>query len=215
LVVVIVVLMHELVLPAVLAFPVFDKTREKAHQMTCMSNLKKLHGAMSQYLQDWDDTYPCIALPDITGCRYWAQMLSHYLSSPSVFLCPSDPRAGGMWPSDMAVDNFFFGSNGLMPLHGISYAYNSNVAEQSRTKVSNPSCTFLMWDAWIWFYSTSRDPRPEPIGYDRMRTYSSDDWAWSRHNEGDDYLFCDGHVQWLKRTAVPGVGDTRWGDGIQ
>ena len=43
---------------AAILFPVFAKAREKARQITCVSNQKQIGIAILQYVQDYDETLP-------------------------------------------------------------------------------------------------------------------------------------------------------------
>ena len=42
---------------AAILFPVFARAREKAQQITCVSNMHQLGLAFAMYLSDWDFTY--------------------------------------------------------------------------------------------------------------------------------------------------------------
>src|SRR5580704_601587 len=42
---------------AAILFPVFASAREKARQITCLSNLRQIGLASLQYVQDYDETY--------------------------------------------------------------------------------------------------------------------------------------------------------------
>jgi hypothetical protein len=42
---------------AAILFPVFAKAREKARQITCLSNMKELGLASQMYLQDYGEDY--------------------------------------------------------------------------------------------------------------------------------------------------------------
>src|SRR5262249_32615620 len=44
---------------AAILFPVFAQARDKARQTTCLSNQKQIGLAMMQYVQDYDQTWPC------------------------------------------------------------------------------------------------------------------------------------------------------------
>src|SRR5450432_2293196 len=43
---------------AAILFPVFAQAREKARQITCVSNEKQIDLAVMMYAQDYDETYP-------------------------------------------------------------------------------------------------------------------------------------------------------------
>ena len=43
---------------AAILFPVFAKVREKARQVSCLSNMKQLGLAFVQYSQDYDEVLP-------------------------------------------------------------------------------------------------------------------------------------------------------------
>src|SRR5471030_2646577 len=43
---------------AAILFPVFAQAREKARQITCVSNEKQIDLAVLMYAQDYDETYP-------------------------------------------------------------------------------------------------------------------------------------------------------------
>ena len=43
---------------AAILFPVFAKAREKARTSSCQSNLKQIGLAITQYVQDYDETLP-------------------------------------------------------------------------------------------------------------------------------------------------------------
>jgi prepilin-type N-terminal cleavage/methylation domain-containing protein/prepilin-type processing-associated H-X9-DG protein len=102
---------------AAILFPVFAHAREKARQLTCLSNLKQIGTAILMYANDYDERYPggpefgpFLWVPGPGGS--WEGMtgkqgnqivpiapksvplrLMPYLKSISVFLCPSDPDA--------------------------------------------------------------------------------------------------------------------------
>src|SRR5579872_3013353 len=43
---------------AAILFPVFAQAREKARQISCLSNLKQNGTAFMMYMQDYDELYP-------------------------------------------------------------------------------------------------------------------------------------------------------------
>jgi prepilin-type N-terminal cleavage/methylation domain-containing protein len=95
---------------AAILFPVFAQAREKARQITCVSNCKQLGLAYIQYAEDYDEAVPVAykwnfsfgpqtaqynttgiggTIGGITGIP---QQLQPYIKSWNVFLCPDDPK---------------------------------------------------------------------------------------------------------------------------
>jgi prepilin-type N-terminal cleavage/methylation domain-containing protein/prepilin-type processing-associated H-X9-DG protein len=104
---------------AAILFPVFAQAREKARQTSCASNMKQIGLAMTQYVQDYDETYP---LRNYNQYAFtpWDIEIMPYVKSLQVFSCPDDSGAGQPIPT--AAQN-------LPPVGwagvGISYATNS------------------------------------------------------------------------------------------
>src|SRR5438270_1009816 len=44
---------------AAILFPVFAQAREAARKTSCLSNAKQMGLAVMQYIQDYDEMYPC------------------------------------------------------------------------------------------------------------------------------------------------------------
>lgn len=90
---------------AAILFPVFAAAREKARQTTCLSNVKQLGLAFTQYSSDFDEKNPDGVNVYSPGGNGWAGQIYPYVKSTAVFQCLDDPT--------------------LTTSH-ISYAYNSN-----------------------------------------------------------------------------------------
>jgi len=85
---------------AAILFPVFAKVREKARQTACLSNQKQLGLGIMQYVQDYDEAFPCGNLPSSFGGLYgggagWANQVYAYVKSAAVYTCPDDAGYGG------------------------------------------------------------------------------------------------------------------------
>ena len=72
---------------AAILFPVFAQAREKARQVSCLSNLKQQSLAVMMYSQDYDETLPPKELP-------WMDLTASYIKNDKVFQCPSAKTAG-------------------------------------------------------------------------------------------------------------------------
>ncbi len=80
---------------AAILFPVFAKAREKARQITCLSNEKQINLGMMQYVQDFDEAMPDSTVTtniyDSSQPHYsWAYVVYPYVKSKNVWVCPDD-----------------------------------------------------------------------------------------------------------------------------
>ena len=80
---------------AAILFPVFAQAREKARQITCVSNKKQVAMGMLQYVQDYDEQIPFDhwggGLRDNTSRYAWMDMIFPYVKSEAAFDCPDNP----------------------------------------------------------------------------------------------------------------------------
>jgi prepilin-type N-terminal cleavage/methylation domain-containing protein/prepilin-type processing-associated H-X9-DG protein len=87
---------------AAILFPVFAQAREKARQISCLSNTKQIGLGLAMYVQDYDEQMPAAnaAINAINGgqCSVipYEDQIAPYIKSKPLFVCPSDslPRAG-------------------------------------------------------------------------------------------------------------------------
>jgi prepilin-type N-terminal cleavage/methylation domain-containing protein len=78
---------------AALLLPVLARAKGKAHQTTCLNNLKQMALGITIYATDNNDaTLPMFGLPADDGPS-WQDLLSNQLHSDKTFLCPSDPKS--------------------------------------------------------------------------------------------------------------------------
>ena len=92
---------------AAILFPVFAQAREKARQVTCISNLKQMGSASMMYIQDYDETFPMQVYTRPPGNRNlsWREAIMPYVKhgsgqkstvAGSQYLDP-DRAISGMW----------------------------------------------------------------------------------------------------------------------
>lgn len=196
---------------AAILFPVFAKAREKARQASCASNLKQIGLAVTQYVQDYDETYPafCFWFPgkdwsgDPNHGMHWAQVVQPYIKSKQVFKCPSNLKnsevAGG--------DTYQSVSN--------NYAGNQHIITEDRwnprkiSAVDAPATKILIGESsneWSGIDLTGWPDWCKGCG-------NPDGWvneAWSGHTGSANYAFADGHVKALK-PAQTMTGINMWG----
>jgi prepilin-type processing-associated H-X9-DG protein/prepilin-type N-terminal cleavage/methylation domain-containing protein len=191
---------------AALIFPVFSRAREAARKANCASNLRQLGLANSMYLDDSDGMYvaphqPVDAEP---GYRvWWMMLLQPYANNLSVIECPRFRERG--W-----CNNEFNCEAGVDPRHrryrggyGINFGYFCDgpqtwpptgwyptPAGVHECQIDDVAGTILIADCLC----VAADPglRGGP------GNYRHDPESEPRHNDGNNYLFCDGHVKWLK-----------------
>jgi prepilin-type processing-associated H-X9-DG protein len=70
-----------LILAAIL-FPVFAQARDKARQVSCLSNCKQMGLAAMMYMQDYDETLP-------PKNAKWTELYTPYIKNPDVYRCPA------------------------------------------------------------------------------------------------------------------------------
>jgi prepilin-type N-terminal cleavage/methylation domain-containing protein/prepilin-type processing-associated H-X9-DG protein len=137
---------------AAILFPVFAQVREKARQISCLSNEKQLGLGLMQYMQDSDEQYPC-GLFVIPGGRIgpqavgygqsgmgmgWAGQIYPYVKSTGVYKCPDD--------STTPVKQ----NNGAQS-YPVSYAFNAFLPEQSNAIMAAPSTTVALYEvSSVW-----------------------------------------------------------------
>lgn len=95
---------------AAILFPVFQKVRENARKTACLSNLKQIGLAVTEYTQDYDENYPT-GHNGFLG-QGWAGTIYPYVKSTDVFHCPDDPTTKQ--------------TNGVVVSYPVSYAANLN-----------------------------------------------------------------------------------------
>ena len=183
---------------AAMLLPALAKARAKAEQASCMSNVKQIALGIVMYCQDnrlrFDNLGNCT-----TGQR-WACMTKPYVNDAQVYLCPSASSA----------------SNGTTALpQGFNYGFNiwnyrANGWYTAVTMCKAPSSTIMIGDranGCVRILS-SRCVVSGCGCYGGQTPVQNNHYLTNLHNDGANYGFCDGHVQWYK-TIVPSAA-TGW-----
>jgi prepilin-type processing-associated H-X9-DG protein/prepilin-type N-terminal cleavage/methylation domain-containing protein len=138
---------------AAILFPVFAQAREKARQISCLSNTKQMGLAILQYNQDFDETYPISYYAFAPG-RFsasltpvsWPRIIQPYVKNTRIFQCPSEQSTVGNVPGtgDDAASRY-----------PVSYSFNyfltgnfspTGIPGSNLAKVQKPAQTVMIVD---------------------------------------------------------------------
>lgn len=207
--------------------PVFGKAREKARQASCSSNLKQIGMATKMYMSDYDTTYP-LRTAVYNSTVYWYTWLpvppwpgyDWVTTAPPIAISPY-MKNWQLWecPSAEIVPKYSPAPGD--PEVGCSYHFNALLDAYPEAGLVDPAGTIEWWPAYgiaarqngtlsapAWYEPAPALPNwPTPwksgVGYRAsMFGSSTSSSAWV-HNQGENFLYCDGHAKWQK---VPGPG---------
>jgi len=158
------------------------------HREQCQGNLRQIGLAIKQYLADNGDTFPVVS----SGGKYygWADSVEPYFKETGLLQCPAERT----WPRD---------KDGATAKSYTDYLFNSNLSRQKGAWLQSPAIYVMLGDA------VSGDARQHSDGGGgRLRheieslvnRYDVPVGAATRHLDGANYAFADGHVKWLRGT---------------
>lgn len=201
---------------AAILFPVFAQAREKARQTTCLSNLKQIGLACTQYVQDYDEAWVPFDTP-VAFVPYY-DLLDPYIKD-----APGAKKSGGVWncPSDAAA-TYTTGPQHTYAANTIDNSVNNGGCEDTPitavgsgcgnndaswpgptfdSKITNPSeCIVLVedpqpWDQWSFAVA------------DGVWWQGPTSYLFAGHQSHSDFLFADGHVKALKAIQTIATAD--------
>jgi prepilin-type N-terminal cleavage/methylation domain-containing protein/prepilin-type processing-associated H-X9-DG protein len=175
---------------AAILFPVFARARENARRASCQSNLKQINLGIQQYTQDYDETYlPPQGILAGENPNTFVTTLQPYIKSTQIFICPSAPDSvpvlvvggekDGRWKKTQA-GGWKTDSEG-------NYGFNSEFSGISMSEVDSPSITPIFFDSADY-----------QCGDSLLVAVTA---ASSRHLEGLNFAYADGHVKWAGKKA--------------
>jgi len=206
---------------AAILFPVFAKAREKARQASCLSNVKQLGLAFMQYAQDYDERWGFTTFGDCFGAAWypgamgWPITLQPYIKNSQMLVCPSDSERACFSKNGSTGFYAMLTAAGYAPTADtqpalaaafpLSYAANINLGwstaggSNSMASIQSPSKCFLASELGMGAYTYS-------VWYMTPGYGTPTRWeAGARHNEGRNFLFCDGHAKWIKEYCAAGT----------
>ena len=91
---------------AAILFPVFAQAREKARQISCLSNVKQMGTASTMYVQDYDETWPLAQYDGGAADGTWRGTIGPYVKAAQgaggIYTCNSDYQVTGNAPTSYA-----------------------------------------------------------------------------------------------------------------
>jgi prepilin-type N-terminal cleavage/methylation domain-containing protein/prepilin-type processing-associated H-X9-DG protein len=205
---------------AAILFPVFAQAREKARAAACLSNLKQFAHATLMYIQDYDETFPQsvysqdgpILLP---GTRHRVFTVYDatlpYVKNIDVMVCPSH-RPGIDFNAIVASVGLQGSGNFRFSSYALNFALFQDpalppglLAEDPvvpLAAISEPVNTTMFYDALYTTAPLDHLGIRIPAGVFGWENFPSD----SRHSDGLNVSFVDGHVKFhSKRGTIPGT----------
>lgn len=192
---------------AAILFPVFAKAREKARQITCVSNMKQIMLGEMQYVQDNDEIHsyvyqicaagqPC---PGDINQQSWVQHIMPYVKSDAIFHCPDDTYSRGTTATPLgSAPNPVSYSETLMWGDWAGTHCPTNASDAS---ITSPATSIFLSERWNGYHQIEEG-------------WAQDDWcndgeflagpsgqppAGSTGHTGlSNYAFCDGHVKAMR-----------------
>jgi len=210
---------------AAMLLPALSKAKDKAKAIGCVSNLRQLGVCLTLYKDDYRSFYPQGIT--VSGDYWiWPALLRTYTSKGSetgVFWCPSAPTAALWIPSFgsglpaqygyqanevrlapggksfLSYGDNCWGSVDSYPVRGLGvYDMDPAVKESS---VLRPTKMIALGDS-NWKTNSGGDPNWSGfIGAYQDPPGSTRQWPLDLHNLRANIVFCDAHVETLKRSV--------------
>ena len=213
---------------AAILFPVFQKVRENARRASCESNMKQLGLAFVQYCQDSNEKFPT-GIPMYNNTMGWAGAIYPFAKSTGVYTCPDD-SSNVASPTTAVSYGYNAGFESVVYINGpgnvnqglalsqlVSPAKTVQLFEvvgatTILTDPNNPDQNSATGDGACGLgyngqqYATGVFPNVTPVAppgppvNGNKPPYNAT--LTGRHSDGSNFEFADGHVKWLRPSAV-------------
>jgi prepilin-type N-terminal cleavage/methylation domain-containing protein/prepilin-type processing-associated H-X9-DG protein len=183
---------------AAILFPVFARAREKARQTSCLSNMKQLGLSDMMYAQDYDEIL--VRYAD-RACRggadsrtEWYEALAPYIKNSQIFVCPSlATQPYGLGVNYAHVHTC--GASGAPPAAVYTGRPIADMQVPAQTISMGDTDSSLIYCRVCYPIGSGNPAGSEPYG--RV--------PQTRHNEGVNLAFCDGHAKWQKASSLMSI----------
>lgn len=200
---------------AAILFPIFAQAREKARQISCLSNVKQLGLAWIMYRQDYDEKNPQArynedwqadsGTQDDAGAwspEYtWRWAIYPYAKNKGLSRCPSNQYSNQ--PDLFRVEGRIEQANLLF--RGFSMNGAAMYAGITDAGVNEPAETFMVVESRYRYpdiYPSVEDWSSFRYGYKADPTPDSAQGVLQTHAGMSNFLFYDGHAKALKPRAT-------------
>ncbi|WP_435792416.1 DUF1559 domain-containing protein [Capsulimonas corticalis] len=205
---------------AAILFPVFAKAREKARQISCLSNEKQIGLGLLMYSQDYDEYFPASTyFSGITlNSGVWTNTMllaQPYIKSKNVWSCPSNPY--NKFSMNYATQDDAFTSYALnMQLFDKTY-YG---APHNSGFIDKPSNKIMIAESVAYANGGADPPAGNGAHYTSMgwSYWDGDADGFARegfcHNTGTmNVVYCDGHAKAVRPEQTAGANGqvNAWG----
>jgi prepilin-type processing-associated H-X9-DG protein len=165
-----------------------------ARAESCTRNLKQVALGFRQYLNDFDERYPIVAVTPSstigTAPYGWADALQPYIRNTQVYQCPSERHQG----QDSALASGY-----------TDYWYNANFVGRTVSQIQAPVLNLLAGDGDGGLLASNARYSIKTLPKSWISTANS---PVRRHMNEGCYAFADGHVERLEAWEVGGKAAT-------
>jgi prepilin-type processing-associated H-X9-DG protein/prepilin-type N-terminal cleavage/methylation domain-containing protein len=203
--------------------PALGRAKNMAKQISCAGNLKQIGATVHLYTSDSDDFLPT-ATGEVSNWYNWGYLLNYYMqpegpnyeshgimleSYDNTFTCPSQPE----WTFRLYAGGC--GGYGWNYECGLSPAYTNNFGHWKLSTIKNTPA--LIWDRNVYNSSPivningmelsqcAEKEMASPSEFSSYHWADTSDLRMSlRHNEGSNFCFSDGHVQYYRAKEIQG-----------
>jgi len=210
-----------------LLLPALKQAKEKGRQIVCVGNQKQLGVAMMMYAGDYNGSLPyaCMAGAWYAQAPTWQMLLCPYLgvglpttSQPRLFLCPSDKTEALDWVTTYIGEGYkcsYVSNSGVIDAADTDIDANNRMGGENLSRLPKPAQLILLaevqsedltivtiaarcWNEGMMYgYCNSGGAVQSPEVASRNR-------AGYHPGGGSNWLFCDGHVSWMKYVTYAG-----------